>query len=123
MLAKKNRLNLSLPENSVIFIRGKSKFISSKFLLAYFRKNESELRVSFLAPKSVFETAAKRNFYRRLLYSFFEELFLLKKFSLKNELDLVVVLKKSFKESLDNEGLKKDFIGLLDKIQAELKKT
>lgn len=117
MLAKKNRLNLSLPENSAIFIRGNSVFYSSKFFLAYSRENKTNLEAAFLVPKAVFSSAAKRNFYRRMLYIFFEELLALGEFSLESNLDLVIVLKKNFRDNLIKGELRTDLFSLLNKVK------
>lgn len=115
MLAKKNRLNLSLPQNSLIFQRGASSFFSSRYFLAYTRENKEYLHVACLAPKAVFRTACDRNKYRRLLYLLLEDSFSNKdiiknNFSLKTMLDIVIVIKRNFVK--DELLLKDDFLKL-----------
>lgn len=114
MLAKQNRLNLSLKENSSIFQKGEASFISSRFFLAYLRGNSEHLKVACLSPKAIFNTAALRNKYRRLLYSFLENEIEKKNVSLSDKKDLVIVIKRSFLK--DENLLKDDFSKLMEKI-------
>ncbi len=120
MIAKKNRLNLALEKNSAIFSRESSKFASSNSLLAYFRPNDQQLLASCLVPKTIFKKASKRNFYRRLLYSFLEKAILSKAFSLEKKIDLVIVLKRDFNTGTEVINLEKDFNRLLQKIENEI---
>lgn len=119
MLAKKNRLNLSNKENVLIFSKENSKVVSSNYFLSYFRTSETEFRVACISPKGALNKAAKRNYYRRLMYSFFEEDFKKKDFFINSNLDLVIVLKRNF--SKQNEELKKDFSTLLFKLEKIIK--
>jgi ribonuclease P protein component len=116
MLAKKNRLNLALPENSSIFIRGNSKTVFSDFLIAYLRENQSQNLYACLVPKAVFSKASHRNHHRRLLYSFLEKALLNNSFQTKTKADLVIVLKKNFSQNKNQTALEKDFSNLLEKV-------
>ena len=116
MLAKKHRLNLAQAENAIIFERGLAKIVGSNFLLAYFRPNDKQLFVSCLIPRAIFSKASQRNHYRRLLYSFLEKALAEKDFSLDRKIDLVILLKKNFREATDKDRLEKDFHLLLQKI-------
>lgn len=115
MLAKKHRLNLSLEKNSSIFEKDSSLFVSSEFFLAYFRKNQAELKVSCLAPKTALSKAALRNHYRRFMYSLVEEQINASTLPLSSKIDLVIVLKRDFLE--DKVVLKNDFSILISKIK------
>lgn len=118
MLAKKHRLNLSLENNALIFAKGNAFFCSSKFFLAYFKKNNDYLKATCLVPKAVFSKATHRNFYRRLIYSFLEKEIKKKNFSLLEKSDLVVVAKRNFPK--DKMLLSEDFIALLKEISGRL---
>lgn len=118
MLAKKNRLNLSLRQNSSIFEKGNSFLVSSKFFLAYLRLNHDYLRVACLTPKAVLNKAVLRNYYRRFIYSLVEEIIQGKVLVESFKLDLVVVLKRNFIE--DKKVLKTDFFSLVQKIQDKI---
>lgn len=117
MLAKKHRLNLSLKENSLIFQKGESVFLSSRFFLAYLRKNEDYLKAACLSPKAIFKTAVSRNKHRRLLYSFLEKEISKQNISLLNKNDLVFVIKRN--PTKDKALLESDFSELIKKINAE----
>ncbi len=114
MLAKKNRLNLSLKQNSSIFEKGNSFLINSRFFLVYIRSNQDDLKITCLTPKTALTKATLRNYYRRFIYSLVEEQF--QKGILKTDFkaDLVIVLKRNFIEQ--KELLKKDFTDLMKKI-------
>lgn len=118
MLAKKNRLNLSLRQNSSIFEKGNSFLVSSKFFLAYLRSNQDYLRVVCLTPKAALNKAVLRNYYRRFIYSLVEEIIQGKVLVESFKLDLVVVLKRNFIE--DKKVLKTDFFSLVQKIQDKI---
>lgn len=118
MLAKKHRLNLSLEQNTSIFEKDNSLFIASKFFLAYFRKNESELKVSCLTPKAALPRATLRNYYRRFIYSLVKEQIKSSTLPLSLKLDLAIVLKRSFPE--DKNALKEDFSVLMKKIKTKM---
>lgn len=117
MLAKKNRLNLSIKENSIIFNKGESIFVSSRFFLAYLRKNEEYLRAACLSPKAIFKTAAARNEHRRLLYSFLEKEISKQSITLLSKNDLVIVIKRN--PTNDKALLESDFLELIKKINVE----
>lgn len=117
MLAKKNRLNLSNKENVAIFSKENSKTISSRYFLSYFRENEIGFRVSCISPKGALSKAAKRNYYRRLIYLFLEEELKKDNSLLKTNLDLVIVLKRNFSE--DKKELKEDFSALLSEFNEQ----
>lgn len=117
MLAKKNRLNLSLKENSLIFNKGESIFLSSRYFLAYLRKNEEYLKATCLSPKAIFKTAAARNQHRRLLYSFLEKEISKQNISLLHKNDLVLVVKRN--PTNDLAVLENDFAELIKKINVE----
>lgn len=117
MLAKKHRLNLSLRENSSIFEKENSFLLSSRFFLAYLRKNNDYLKVACLSPKAIFSKAADRNHYRRLLYNFLEEEMKKNNFSLLKKNDLVIVIKRNFLK--DESLLKNDFSTLVEKVNVK----
>ncbi len=115
MLAKKYRFNLSLRDNALIFNRDRSLFLSSRYFLAYFRNNKDYLKVTCISPKAAINKAAKRNFYKRLMFSFLIEKNKNENDNLLNKkIDLAIVLKRKFIE--DKEKLKHDFFILLDQI-------
>lgn len=118
MLSKIYRLNLSLKENSSIFEKENSSLVSSRFFLAYLRKNNQYLQATCLSPKAVFSKAADRNHYRRLLYSFLEDEIKTSNFSLSNKIDLIIIIKRNFLK--DEILLKKDFKDLMEKINAKI---
>lgn len=118
MLAKKHRLNLSLEQNSSIFAKDSSFFISSEFFLAYFRKNDSELKVVCLTPKAALSKATLRNHYRRFMYLLVEKQLKSSTPSLSSKIDLVIVLKRNFSE--DKNDLEKDFSVLVQKIKTKV---
>lgn len=119
MLAKKNRLNLSNQENVEIFSKENSRTLSSAYFLSYFRKNKFGFRVTCISPRGVLIKASKRNYYRRLMYSFLEEKIEERDFFVNSNLDLVIVLKRNFREN--NDELKKDFFSLLSKLERIIK--
>ena len=114
MLAKKNRLNLSLKQNSSIFEKGSSILVSSEFFLAYLRFNQNSLKITCLTPKATTTKATLRNYYRRFLYSLIENQIQNKNLSINMNLDLVIILKKNFVE--DKNALSSDFSILVKKI-------
>lgn len=118
MLAKKNRLNLSLKQNSSIFEKGSSILVSSEFFLAYLRFNQNSLKITCLTPKATTTKATLRNYYRRFLYSLIENQIQNKNLSINTNLDLVIILKKNFVE--DKNALSSDFSILVKKILAHI---
>lgn len=121
MLAKKNRLNLSLKQNSSIFEKGNSFLVGSKFFLAYLRSNQDSFKVTCLTPKAALTKATLRNHYRRFIYSLVEEKIQEKKLTADFKIDLVIILKKNFTENKDD--LKEDFSDLIQKILAKTNKN
>ena len=115
MLAKKNRLNLSLEENSSIFAKDSSQIFVSDFFIAYLRRNETFLQASCLTPKAAINKAAHRNYIRRFMYSLLEENIKNNEISLFDKIDLTIVLKRKFPN--DKSLLKKDFASLIRKIK------
>lgn len=121
MLAKKNRLNLSLKQNSSIFEKGNSFLVGSKFFLAYLRSNQDSFKVTCLTPKVALTKATLRNHYRRFIYSLVEEKIQEKKLTADFKIDLVIILKKNFTENKDD--LREDFSDLIQKILAKINKN
>jgi RNase P protein component len=72
MLAKKNRLNLSVRKNSQLF--ESSKRLTTDNLLFYYRSNQLWLRISVIAPTRLFAKAYQRNKNRRLIYNLINEI-------------------------------------------------
>ncbi len=66
MLSKKNRS--STKEVEKIFKEGIS-LSSSNFTFRYFKNNNQEIKISFIAPKNIAKLATKRNLLRRRGYS------------------------------------------------------
>src|SRR3989344_3714448 len=66
MLPKKNRVNTK--EVDKIFKEGRS-LVSLNLTFKYFKNYNKEVKVSFIAPKSVAKLAVKRNLLRRRGYS------------------------------------------------------
>ena len=121
MLAKKNRLNLSLKQNSSIFEKRNSFLVGSKFFLAYLRSNQDSFKVTCLTPKVALTKATLRNHYRRFIYSLVEEKIQEKKLTADFKIDLVIILKKNFTENKDD--LREDFSDLIQKILAKINKN
>ena len=72
MLSKKNRVDKKTAD--LIFRSGK--FVGSKNLTLKFIKNDNTAtKVSFIAPKSVFKKAVRRNFLRRKGYNALKKYF------------------------------------------------
>ncbi len=70
MLSKKNRANKK--DIDSLFKLGK--FINSPSLnFRYFKNNSREIKISFIAPKSVAKSAVKRNYLRRCGYKALEK--------------------------------------------------
>ncbi|OGI60356.1 hypothetical protein A2641_01405 [Candidatus Nomurabacteria bacterium RIFCSPHIGHO2_01_FULL_37_25] len=66
MLSKKNRVNTK--EVKKIFT--KSSFLNSpSFTFRYFKNNNKEIKISFIASKNIAKLAVKRNLLRRRGYS------------------------------------------------------
>ena len=66
MLPKKNRVNTKEVEK--IFKEGKF-LVSPNLTFKYFRINTKEVKISFIAPKSVAKLAVQRNSLRRKGYN------------------------------------------------------
>ncbi len=70
MLPKRNRVNTK--EVDLLFKEGKSVF-SPSITFRYIKTNNTETKISFIAPKNVAKLAVKRNLLRRHGYDAIEE--------------------------------------------------
>ena len=70
MLSKKNRVNTK--EIDTIFKEGRF-LVSPHLTFRYFKNNDKEIKISFIAPKNVAKLAVKRNLLRRRGYSALEK--------------------------------------------------
>ena len=70
MLSKKNRVNTK--EVGTIFKEGKF-LVFPHLTFRYFKNNDKEIKISFIAPKNVAKLAVKRNLLRRRGYSALEK--------------------------------------------------
>jgi RNase P protein component len=116
MLAKKNRLNLSLTENQEIF--SSTKRLLTENLIIHYQKNKSFLRVAAIAPVRLYAKAAQRNYHRRLLYNLIikidqEERAQNKKNIFEKKIDLIIVYRK---KCSNLEKLKKELDFGLNKL-------
>lgn len=70
MLSKKNRVGAK--EIEKIFKESKF-FVSPSLTFKYFKNNNKEVKISFLAPKNIAKLAVKRNLLRRRGYRALEK--------------------------------------------------
>lgn len=120
MIPKRNRVNTKLID--LIFKEGNCLFSNNINLKFFFNKENPDIKVAFITPKSTFKKASERNLFRRKGYSLiykhlnnipkgFSGAFI---FNPKSKNNLIFVGEN---KNSSLSGLEKDIIYLIDKIK------